>query len=134
MEKEMRIINWEQDSLYVYIHHRIVSAVKAAEFVSDRVSHIVLRGRWCNIIVLNVHAPIEEKSDDSKDSFDVEWFNLRKVSELEVRKQYRIEITNRFAALENLNDSEDINRAWKNSPKNIKTSTNEDLYQYFCMN
>jgi len=27
-----------------------------------------MRGRWCNIIVLNVHAPSEEKSDDSKDS------------------------------------------------------------------
>jgi len=36
---------------------------------SDRTSYIVLRGRWCNIIVLNVHAPSEEKSDDSKDSF-----------------------------------------------------------------
>ena len=32
-------------------------------------SCIVLQGRWCNIIVLNVHAPSEEKSDDSKDSF-----------------------------------------------------------------
>jgi hypothetical protein len=31
--------------------------------------HIVLRGRWCNIIVLNVHVRSEEKSDDSKDSF-----------------------------------------------------------------
>jgi hypothetical protein len=30
---------------------------------------MVLRGHWCNIIVLNVHAPTEEKSDDSKDSF-----------------------------------------------------------------
>jgi hypothetical protein len=30
---------------------------------------MVLRGRWCNIIFLNVHAPTEEKSDDSKDSF-----------------------------------------------------------------
>jgi hypothetical protein len=30
---------------------------------------MVLSGRWCNIIVLNVHAPTEEKSDDSKDSF-----------------------------------------------------------------
>ena len=37
--------------------------------VSNTVSYIVLRGRWCNIIVLNVHAPSEEKSDDSKDSF-----------------------------------------------------------------
>jgi len=33
------------------------------------VSYIVPRGHWCNIIVLNVHAPSEEKSDDSKDSF-----------------------------------------------------------------
>jgi len=32
-------------------------------------SYIVLRGRWCNIIVLNVHAPSEEKIDDSKDRF-----------------------------------------------------------------
>jgi len=32
-------------------------------------SYIVLRGRWCNIIVLSVHAPTQEKSDDSKDSF-----------------------------------------------------------------
>jgi hypothetical protein len=33
------------------------------------VSYIVLRGLWSNIIVLNVHAPGEEKSDDLKDSF-----------------------------------------------------------------
>ena len=52
-----------------FVHHRIVSAVKRVEFVSDRVSYIVLRGRWCNIIVLNVHAPNADKSDDSKDSF-----------------------------------------------------------------
>jgi len=32
------------------------------------VSYIVVRGRWCNNIVVNVHAPSEEKSDDSKDS------------------------------------------------------------------
>ena len=41
------------------------------EFVSDRVPHIVLKGHWCNIIVLNVHAPSEEKSKNCllKDSF-----------------------------------------------------------------
>jgi hypothetical protein len=32
-------------------------------------SYIVLRGRWCNIIVLNVHVRSDERSDDSKDSF-----------------------------------------------------------------
>ena len=55
-----------------FVYHRIVSTVKRAEFVSDRVSYIVLRDCLCNIIVLNVHAPSEEKSDDSKDSFYVE--------------------------------------------------------------
>ena len=29
-------------------------------------SCVVMKGRWYNIIVLNVHAPIEEKSDDLK--------------------------------------------------------------------
>ena len=52
-----------------FVHHRIVSAVKRVQFVSDRMSYIVLRGRWCNIIVLKMHAPSEEKSDDLKDSF-----------------------------------------------------------------
>jgi hypothetical protein len=48
------------------VHHRMLSAVKRTEFVSDRVLYIDLRGRWCNIIVLNVHVPVEEKSDDLK--------------------------------------------------------------------
>jgi hypothetical protein len=32
-------------------------------------SYIILRGRWCHIIVLNVHAPTGDKTDDVKDSF-----------------------------------------------------------------
>jgi hypothetical protein len=53
----------------LFVHHRIASEVKRVQFVRDRVSQIVLRGRWCNIVVLNMHEPIEEKNDDSKDSF-----------------------------------------------------------------
>ena len=52
-----------------FVHQRIASAVKRVEFVSDMVSYIIIRGRLCNIIVLNVHAPSKEKSDESKDSF-----------------------------------------------------------------
>jgi len=33
------------------------------------VSYIILIGRWCNIIVLNVHAPSEDECHNSKDSF-----------------------------------------------------------------
>ena len=43
--------------------------MKKVEFVSDRLSYIELRGRWHNIIVVNVHASSEEKSDEAKDSF-----------------------------------------------------------------
>jgi endonuclease/exonuclease/phosphatase family metal-dependent hydrolase len=31
--------------------------------------YIILRGHWRSIIVLNVHAPCEDKGDDVKDSF-----------------------------------------------------------------
>ena len=43
----------------------------------------------------------------------MERFNLRKLSELEIRKQYHIEISSRVSALENLYVSEDINRVWE---------------------
>jgi endonuclease/exonuclease/phosphatase family metal-dependent hydrolase len=55
---------------YTYTFYFVLyfsSAVKRVDFVSNRVSYIDLRGRWCNIIVLNVQAPSEEKSDESKD-------------------------------------------------------------------
>jgi hypothetical protein len=51
------------------VHKRIISVVKRVEFVSDRMSYIILRGRWCPIIVLNVNAPTEDKTDDVKYSF-----------------------------------------------------------------
>jgi hypothetical protein len=32
-------------------------------------SYITVKGHWCDIIVLNVHGPTEDKDDDIKDSF-----------------------------------------------------------------
>jgi hypothetical protein len=52
-----------------FVHKRIVSAVRRVELVSDRMPYVILRGRWCNIIDLNVHAPCEDKGGDVKDSF-----------------------------------------------------------------
>jgi hypothetical protein len=51
----------------VFVHKRIISAVKRVEFINDRMSYI-LRGRWFHIIILNVHAPTEDKTD-VKDGF-----------------------------------------------------------------
>jgi len=62
--------------------------------------------------------------------FDRRRFNLRKLNELEVRKQYQIEVKKRPAALENLSDSKDINRAWENIKENIKTSAKETRSLY----
>ena len=44
-----------------FVHRRMISVVKRVEFVSDRLSYIVLGGRYHNTNVVNVHAPIQEK-------------------------------------------------------------------------
>jgi len=59
--------------------------------------------------------------------FDGERFNLRKLNELGVKEKNQIEIRNRFAALENLNGDENVNRARENIKENIKTSANDSL-------
>jgi hypothetical protein len=52
-----------------FVHKRIISAVKRVELVCGRMSYTILRGRWYDIIVLNVHAPTEDKIDYIKDRF-----------------------------------------------------------------
>jgi hypothetical protein len=51
-----------------FVHQGIRSAIKWAKFVSDRMSYITHRDRWWDI-VLNAHAPTEDKSDNTKDNF-----------------------------------------------------------------
>jgi hypothetical protein len=52
----------------VFVYKRIISAVKRFEFVSDVISYIILRGCWSHIIVLNIHAPTQDNSNDMKDN------------------------------------------------------------------
>ena len=42
-------------------------------------------------------------------------------------EQDQIEITNRFAAFENVNADEDVNRTWEIIKENIQVSANESL-------
>jgi hypothetical protein len=51
-------------------------------------SYIILRGRWYDI-VLNVHAPTEDKSDDMKDSFHEELDCVQELDPLQGTTQKR---------------------------------------------
>ena len=102
-----------------FVHHIIVSVVNRTECVSDT-SYIDLRGCRGNIIVFNVHVPREEKSDDSKISFYEE---LEQVFNNFPKHHMKILLGD----LENLSDSEDINRAWENIKGNTKISTKQSL-------
>jgi hypothetical protein len=59
--------NHELGTGFFFVYKRNISAVNKAEFVSE-----ILRGRWCHIIILNVHAPTQNTTDDVKDSFYLE--------------------------------------------------------------
>jgi hypothetical protein len=39
------------------VHKGIISEFTKVEFVSDRTLYIILRGRWCDVIVLEVYVP-----------------------------------------------------------------------------
>jgi hypothetical protein len=48
--------NHELGSVF-FVHKRIISTINRVDFVSDRMSYIILRGRLFHIIVMNVYAP-----------------------------------------------------------------------------
>jgi hypothetical protein len=77
-----------------------------------------------------VVAKVRERLAVSKraaQKIDTERFNVKKLNEGDVKEQYQLTIRNKFAALENLEDSGDINGAWDNIRENIKTSAQESL-------
>jgi len=110
----------------------------------NQIDHVLIGRRW-NSSVLDVRSfkgadcdtdhylvitNVRERLAVGKQAaqrFHRQKFNLRKLNEPEVREHYQIEITNRFAALENFNDDEDVNRTWENIKENIQTSAKECL-------
>jgi orotate phosphoribosyltransferase-like protein len=52
--------------------------------------------------------------------FHIERFNLKKLNDVEVKKQYQVKISNTFAAVKNLvDDTEGIGRTCKNIIENM---------------
>ncbi|PNF28551.1 hypothetical protein B7P43_G12912 [Cryptotermes secundus] len=60
----------------------------------------------------------------------MERFNLKKLNQVEGKEQYHAEISNSFAALENLDTEVDVNKTWETIRENIKMSAKESLGYY----
>jgi hypothetical protein len=59
--------------------------------------------------------------------FHMERFNLKKLNEVEGKEQFCVEVSDRFAALEDLDTEEGINIAWETIREIIKISAEECL-------
>jgi hypothetical protein len=65
--------HWEQNILYSTEQYQQLRE----QFVSDRMSYIVLRDCWCNITVLNVHWNVDWNFQASlSENTDAEWQQL----------------------------------------------------------
>jgi hypothetical protein len=95
--------------------------------IHTQIGHLLIDRRWhssvldvrsfrvavCDTDHYHVVAKVRERLAGSKQAaqkFAVERFSLRKLNKLEVRKQYQIMISNKFAVLQNLSDREDNNK------------------------
>jgi hypothetical protein len=54
--------------------------------------------------------------------FHMQWFNLKKLNDVEGKEQFRVEVPKRFAALEDLDTEMEINSAWETVRENINIS------------
>jgi hypothetical protein len=57
----------------------------------------------------------------------METFNLKKLNEVVGKEQFCVEVSNRFAALEDLDADMEINSVWETIRENIKISVKESL-------
>jgi hypothetical protein len=59
------------------------------------------------LVVVNLREKLMV-SKQAAQKFDMQGFCLRKLNDVKVKEQYQVKISDRFAALENLDDSVDI--------------------------
>jgi hypothetical protein len=75
-----------------------------------------------------VVAKVRERLAVNKQSshrFHMERFYLKKLNQVEGKERFCVEVSNRFAALEDLDVKVEINSAWETIRENIKISAKE---------
>jgi len=110
--------------------NRLITCIDRQETAFEHSRCKKFQGADCDTDHYLVVAKLRERLAVRKQGaqkFVGERFNLRKLNELGVKEKYQIEIRNRFAALENLNGEDNVNRAWENFKENIKTSAKGSL-------
>jgi hypothetical protein len=60
----------------------------------------------------------------------MERFHFKKLKEVEGKEKYRVEVSNAFADLEDLDSEVDINSAWETIRENIEISAKESPCYY----
>jgi hypothetical protein len=64
---------------------------------------------------------------NEKIKFGLERCDLKKLDDVEVKEKYHIEFSSTYAGLDSLDQSFDINNAWKNVREDINSSAKSDL-------
>jgi hypothetical protein len=59
----------------------------------------------------------------------LERLNLKKSNDVEGKEQFRVEVSNWFAAFEDLDAEVEINSAWETLPVSIPFDTKDPLYE-----
>jgi hypothetical protein len=62
----------------------------------------------------------------------MERFNLKKLNDVEGKEQFRVEVSNRFAGLEDLDTEVEINSAWETIRENTKFPAKESPGYFEC--
>jgi hypothetical protein len=90
-------------------------------------------GVFENRVLLRIFGPKRERLAVSKQTthrVHMERFNLKKLNEVEGKEQYRVEISDRFAALENVDTEVGIRRAWETIRENITIYAKDSVGYY----
>jgi hypothetical protein len=59
-------------------------------------------------------------SKRGRQNFDLERFDIKKLDDRGVKEKYQLEILNRVASLESLDENSDINNAWESTQDRVQ--------------